>query len=72
MSSNNIFTAHPKSVGETYGQHFVVAMSVGGRLLQAAFYCAVHAIFPFVFEKSGSAAIEKLHHQVCLHREDMS
>jgi len=72
MSDGNIFTAHPKSVGETYGQHFVVAISVAGRLLIAALYCVVHAIFPFAFEKSGSAAIEKLHQQVCLNRDKMT
>lgn len=72
MASDNIFTAHPKAVGETYGQHFAVAMSVGGLLLQAAFYCVVHAICPFVFEKSGSAAIKRLHDQVCLDRDNMT
>lgn len=55
------FSAHPASVGETYGEHFVVAGSFGWALLKASLACFVHAVLPFMFEKTGSKAITDLH-----------
>lgn len=44
----NLFTEHPKSAGETYWQHFVVAMGISFRCFCASLFQAIHAIFPFV------------------------
>ncbi len=52
----NKFTEHPATVGETYGQHFVSAMGFSLSLLRAAFYCAVHAVLPWMFVTTGSPA----------------
>ena len=62
------FTEHPATVGETYGQHFVSAMGFCLTLLKAAFFCGVHAIFPWLFEKTGSRCITELHDRMVTHR----
>jgi Family of unknown function (DUF6356) len=58
---NRAFAEHPASVGESYGEHFVVAGSFGWALFKASLACFVHAVFPFLFEKTGSKAITELH-----------
>lgn len=69
MSLASKFTKHPASVGETYGQHFVAAMGFSFALLKAAFCCAVHAVLPFMFEKTGSACITDLHERMVTNRD---
>ena len=64
----NKFTHHPATVGETYGQHFVSAMGFSLSLLRAAFYCAVHAVLPWVFVKTGSRCITDLHDRMVANR----
>ena len=56
----NPFTAHPASVGETYGQHFRFALAFGARMTLGGLAAAVHAIFPFLFITTASRAIEEL------------
>lgn len=63
------FTAHPATVGESYGEHFVTAMSFSLSLFRAAFVCAVHAVLPFLFEKTGSECITDLHCRMVTHRD---
>ena len=68
MSLASKFTKHPATVGETYGQHFVSSMGFGVALLRAAFCCGVHAILPFMFEKSGSECITELYDRMVANR----
>ena len=68
MSLKQKFTEHPASVGETYGQHFAAAMRFSGALLGAAVCCAIHAILPFTFEKTGSNCIRDLHERMVAKR----
>ncbi|MDH3233002.1 MAG: DUF6356 family protein [Alphaproteobacteria bacterium] len=56
-----LFVEHPQSVGESYGEHFSVASWYGVRLLGAGVACMVHALLPFLFVRTGSATIERLH-----------
>ncbi len=63
------FTAHPASVGETYGEHFVTAMGFSLSLLRAAVVCAIHAVLPFLFEKTGSECITELNQRMVTHRD---
>jgi hypothetical protein len=56
-----LFTAHPRSVGESYGEHLSVASWYGFRLLGAGLACLVHALLPFLFVRTGSATITHLH-----------
>jgi hypothetical protein len=59
--SDNLFTRHPKEVGESYGEHFAMASWYGLRLIGGGLACFVHAVFPFWFERRGSDTIKALH-----------
>ena len=59
----NIFTAHPASVDETFGEHFFFAMTFACLLFAAAGAALVHAILPFMFEKTASKIVAKLYHR---------
>ena len=63
-----LFRAHPRTVGETYWQHFATASRFAWTLLGAAGACAVHAVLPFLFVKTGSRSIERLHHDMVVAR----
>lgn len=56
----NPFTAHPASVGETYGQHCRFAIRFGSKMMLGGFATVVHGVFPFLFERTGSGALEAL------------
>ena len=71
MSLKTKFTEHPATVGETYGEHFVSAMSFSLAMLRAAFCCAVHAILPFLFVKTGSECITELHDRMVTNRSKL-
>lgn len=58
--AKTMMTAHPQSVGESYGEHFGHAMSYAGRMFAAGFCAFVHAIFPFLFEKTASTMVRKM------------
>lgn len=68
MSLTRKFTEHPATVGESYGEHFVSAMGFSLAMLRAAFCCAVHAVFPFLFERTGSECITGLHDRMVTNR----
>jgi hypothetical protein len=55
-----LFTKHPSSVGETYFEHCLFALSAGIHLLKGGLACIIHAFFPFLFETTGSLAAKKL------------
>ena len=57
----NAFTAHPASVDESYGEHFLFALRFAGSLFLAAGAALVHAILPFMFEKTASRIIARLY-----------
>lgn len=61
MSLHRLFTEHPESVDETYGEHMVRASCFGGRMVVGGLACMVHALLPFIFVHSGSQAIDELH-----------
>lgn len=60
----NAFTAHPASVGETYWQHFFFATKFSLQLFGAALAALVHAILPFLFDKTASTIVARLHHRL--------
>ena len=51
---NRLFTDHPASVDETYGQHFVAAAGFGFRMIWGGIVCLVHALVPGAFCTKGS------------------
>lgn len=68
MSLRNPFTDHPASVGETYGEHFVMASGFGVRMIGAGLACLIHGVLPFLFVRTGSATINTLHTRMVTNR----
>ncbi len=58
------FTTHPASVDETYFEHMLFAGRFSLRLFGAAFAALVHAVLPFLFEKTASQLIRKMHNDI--------
>ncbi|WP_194792838.1 DUF6356 family protein [Caenimonas koreensis] len=56
----NIFTQHPRSVGESYWEHMGVALSFAGSLFLGSAAALVHAVFPFLFTDTSSSLIARL------------
>lgn len=68
MSLKTLFTEHPASVDETYGEHLVMASGFGIRMILGGFACLLHGIFPFLFVKTGSVQISTLHERMVQNR----
>jgi hypothetical protein len=60
----NPFTRHPSEVGESYAAHFLNASAFGLRMLAGGAAVLVHAVFPFLFVKTGSRTMDKLHRRM--------
>jgi Family of unknown function (DUF6356) len=67
-SPTSLFTAHPASVNESYGEHMLVSWSFAWRMLVGACACFVHGLFPFLCVTRGSATIRTLHERMVTHR----
>ena len=59
-----LMSRHPRSVGESYGQHLMAAWSIAAALLAASFACLIHGLLPFTFETTASRAIRRLHSHI--------
>ncbi len=62
------FTDHPESVGETYLQHLHSASWFAMTMFTGGVVCLLHAIFPFAFQKGGSARIKLLYDRMVTNR----
>jgi Family of unknown function (DUF6356) len=49
-----LFTQHPASVGETYGQHFAAAFGFAVTMVAGGLACLVHAPLPFLFATTAA------------------
>ena len=58
MRVSTVFTEHPASAGETYGEHMRVALSFAVPLAKAAIAALVHAFLPFLFTTTASATVD--------------
>jgi len=56
----NPFTAHPRTVGETYLQHGLFACRYGAKMTWGGIAALIHAVFPFLFETTGSRITREL------------
>lgn len=61
-------TKHPHEVGESYGEHFVVASSFGAAMILGGLACLVHGLLPFLFTSTGSSTIKRLHERMVVSR----
>jgi Family of unknown function (DUF6356) len=66
-----LFTDHPASIGETYGQHLRHASGFGLRMILGGCACLIHGLLPFLFVKTGSRQIRSLHDRMVTNRGPM-
>ena len=71
MSLRQLFTDHPATVGETYWQHLGAAWGFSWRLMAAALACLIHALLPFLFVRTGSDCICRLHERMHARRRQV-
>lgn len=62
------FQDHPRSVGETYLQHWCSAMSFALTLARSALACTIHAFVPGLCKSTASASVQDLHRRMVTHR----
>ena len=60
----NFFTEHPGSVGETYFEHFFVAIRFSCKLFLSSIAALIHAFIPALFKKTASTHIKKMYGQM--------
>lgn len=68
MTLKSLFTEHPASVDESYLEHMGAAASFAFWFQLAAIAAIVHAIFPFLFVKTGSQIVTRLHDRMVTNR----
>lgn len=68
MTLQRLFTQHPASVGETYWQHMRTAWGFAACMLLGGIACFIHGIFPFLFERTASRHIDRLHERMIVNR----
>lgn len=68
MSLTKLFTEHPASVDESYGEHLAMATGFGLRMILGGIACLVHGLLPFLFVKTGSRQIGALHDIMVVNR----
>ena len=56
-----LFTDHPASVDESYGEHLLFALRFSLKLFGAACAALIHALLPFLFEKTASRMVAELY-----------
>jgi uncharacterized integral membrane protein (TIGR00698 family) len=62
------FTHHPETVGESYFEHLCSAWGFAATMALGALGCALHGLFPWAFQTSGSRRIRELHERMVTHR----
>ncbi|MDH3691872.1 MAG: DUF6356 family protein [Gammaproteobacteria bacterium] len=68
----SVLTKHLDDVGETYFQHLGHAMSFARAMFLGSLACFLHALFPFLFEKTGSGCISRLYDKMVINRRNLT
>lgn len=63
---------HLESVDESYLEHLGHAWRFAVTMLIGALACAIHGLLPFLFEKTGSDYIKRLHDRMVVNRAKTS
>ena len=56
---------HLDEAGESYGEHAGKAAGFGLKMIAGGLACLVHAIFPFLCERTGSDTVRRLNSTLC-------
>lgn len=59
-----LFLKHPRSVDENYFEHLIFAARFGFWLALAAGAALIHAILPFLFEKTAGRIVARLNERL--------
>ncbi len=57
----SLFLDHPRSVGESYGQHAATALRFGTAMIGGGIACLVHAAVPALFTRTASDTVKRLY-----------
>lgn len=63
-----LFTDHPRSVDESYAEHFGVAAKFGVTMIWGGLCALVHAVVPGWCVTTGSRTTERLNHIMVIQR----
>ena len=61
-----LFLDHPRTMGESYGEHLSRAAGFAGELLGAGCACLLHGLVPALFEHTASSAVTRLNQKMAL------
>jgi hypothetical protein len=65
---DRVFLAHPRTVDETYREHFAFALRIGARLLMAGSAAVVHAIVPCLCQTTASRIVLSMNADIVARR----
>ena len=66
------FLAHPRELGESWGEHARQAARFGWAMIGGGLACLAHAACPAIATRTGSRTIDRLHAAMVLNRRTMS
>lgn len=66
-----LFTHHPDAVDETYLEHMRFAGGAGVRMVCAGLAALVHAILPFMFERTASRLMAPIAHKLVARNSEL-
>lgn len=58
------FTDHPRTVGESYGQHLAIASGFGISMVAGGLACMIHSIVPGWCESTASGIVRDLYNRM--------
>ncbi|HRD69880.1 MAG TPA: DUF6356 family protein [Legionella sp.] len=64
-----LFTQHPASVNQSYFSHLRFALIFGFQMIYGGIACMIHAIFPFLFQNTGSQTVIRLMQKYLIQHE---
>jgi hypothetical protein len=59
-----LFLEHPRSVGESYGQHCATAWSFGSRMFVGACAAFIHGLLPGLCKTTASGIVRELNQRL--------
>ena len=57
---DDLLMAHPRDIGESYGEHAGHAFHIGWRMIAAGLACLVHGLLPGLFVRTASATVDDI------------
>lgn len=65
---DRLLFAHPRTVGESYGEHMGIAGRFGARMIVGGLKCLIHAVLPAVFDRAASDCVGRLNGELTRRR----